>query len=111
VAGRPLDQLDPVPVGIGDPAGPRAVRAVGRRGRLGRDRFRGKVGEGCVQRLDLDDEVVDAGTDVDLAPCRVVDQLDGDEVVARQPKHGQAAERRTLDGPDDRVADGGVERQ
>ncbi len=55
--------------------------------------------------------MVDAGTKVDLALRRVVDQFNGDEVVARQPEHGQAAERRPLDGPDDRVADSGVERE
>jgi hypothetical protein len=111
MAGRPLDQLDPVAVRVGDPTGPRPVRAVGKPGRLGRDRLRGKIGEASVQRLDLDDEVVDAGAEVDRAPRRVVDQLDSDEVVARQPEHGQAAEHRPLDGPDDRVADGGVERE
>src|SRR5262249_40033617 len=100
-----------VAVRVGDPTGPRAVRAAWKLGWLGRDPRGGKIGEGCVQRLGLDDEVVDAGAEVDLAPRRVVDQLDGDEVVARQPEHGQPAERRPLDGPDDRVADGGVERE
>jgi hypothetical protein len=61
MAGRPLDQLDPVAVRVGDPTGPRPVRAVGKPGRLGRDRLGGKVGDGGVQRLDLDDEVVDPG--------------------------------------------------
>jgi hypothetical protein len=81
VAGRPLDQLDPVTVRIGDPAGPRPVRAAGKPGRAGRDPLGGKIGEGRVQRLDLDDEVADAGAGAGLAPGRVVDQLDGDEVI------------------------------
>jgi hypothetical protein len=66
VAGRPLDQLDPVAVRIGDPTGPRPVRAAGKPGRPGRDPLGGKIGEGYVQRLDLDDEVADAGAEVGL---------------------------------------------
>src|SRR5215475_2463847 len=60
VAGRPLDQLDPVTVWIGDPAGLRSVRAAGTPWWLGRGPFGGKVGESRVQRLNLDDEVIDA---------------------------------------------------
>ena len=41
----------------------------------------------------------------------VVDQFYGDEAVARQPEHCQGAERRPCHGPDDRVADGGIERE
>jgi hypothetical protein len=67
MASRPLDQLDPVAVRVGDPTGPRPVRAGGHFGRLGYDPLRGKIGEGRVQRLDLDDEVVDAGAEVDGA--------------------------------------------
>src|SRR5690349_5553346 len=37
MAGRPLDQLDPVAVRVGDPTGPRPVRAVRKPGRLGHD--------------------------------------------------------------------------
>src|SRR5215472_12943775 len=111
MAGRPLDQLDAVAVWVGDPAGPWSFRAAGKPGRVGRDPLGGESGERCLQRLDLDDEVVDTGAEVNLAPRRVVDQLDGDEVVARRAEHGQAAERRPLDGPYDRVADGGVERE
>src|SRR5262245_23041448 len=60
MAGRPLDQLDPVTVRVGDPADPGPVRTAGKPGRLGCDPLDGKIGEGRVQRLDLDDEVVDA---------------------------------------------------
>ena len=60
----------------------------------GRDPLGGKIGEGCVQRLDLDDEVADAGAEAGLASGRVVDQLDGDEMIAWQLEHAQAAERR-----------------
>lgn len=81
MAGWPLDKLDPVAIRIGDPAGPRPVCAAGKQGRLGRDPHDGKIGEACVQRLDRDDGVVDAGAEVDRAPRRVVDQPDGDEVV------------------------------
>src|SRR5205823_15005019 len=111
MAGRPLDQLDPVAVGVGDPAGPRPVRAGGLSRQLGDDPLRGKISEGRVQRLDLDDKVVDAGAEVDCAPRRVVNQLDRDEAVGRQPEHGQAAEGRPFDAPDDREADGGVEHE
>jgi hypothetical protein len=54
----------------------------------------GKTGQGRLQRLDLDDEVVDAGAEVDYATGRVVSQLDGDKAAARQPEHGQPAQRR-----------------
>ena len=60
---------------------------------------------------DLDDEVADAGAEVHRALGRVVNQLDGNEAIARQPEHGQAAECRPFDGPGDHVADGGVERE
>ena len=40
-----------------------------------------------------------------------LDELDRDELVVRQPKHGQAAERCPLDGPDDHVAEAGVKHQ
>ena len=69
----------------------------------------GKIGEGCIQRLNLDDEMID--TEIFSAPGRVVDQLDGDEGIARQLEHGQATERRPLDDPGDRVAEGAVERE
>jgi hypothetical protein len=82
VADRPLDQLDPVAVRVGDPTGPWPLCAGGEPGRLGHDPLRGKIGEGRVQRLDLDDEVVDAGAKLDRAPGRVVYQFDGDEAVA-----------------------------
>jgi hypothetical protein len=108
MAGRSLNHLDAVAVWVGDPAGPWPVRAVGKPGWLGRDPLGGKADEGRVQRLDLDGEMVGAGAEVDLGPGRVADQLDGDELVTRQPEHGQAAERRPLNGPDDRVADGAV---
>src|SRR2546423_15078534 len=58
MAGRPLDQLDPVAVRVGEPTGPRPVRAVGKPGRFGHDCLGGEIGDGCVQRLDLDDEVL-----------------------------------------------------
>jgi hypothetical protein len=54
---------------------------------------------------------MDAGAKVYCALRRVVDQLDGDEGIARQLEHGQATERRPADGPGDRVADGPVERE
>jgi hypothetical protein len=49
VAGRPLDQLDSITVGVGDPTGPRSVRVarVGRR--IGRNTLNRKIGDGCIQ--------------------------------------------------------------
>lgn len=82
MAGRPLHQFDPVAVRVGDPAGP-WPGAARKPGWVGRDPLGRKIGEGYVQRLDLDDEVVETGAEVDLAPRRVVDQLDGD--VAGRP--------------------------
>src|SRR4051794_6500502 len=76
VAGRPLDQLDPVAVRVGNPAGPRPVRAAGRPGRLGRDPARGQLGQRLLERLDLDNEMADTGAEVDRALGRVMDQLD-----------------------------------
>ena len=73
VAGRPLDQLDPVTVWIGDPAGLRSVRAAGTPWWPGRDPFGGKIGESRVQRLNLDDEVTDAAAGAGLAFRGVVD--------------------------------------
>lgn len=67
VADWPLDQLDPVAVRVGDPTGPRPVRAAGQSGRLGLDPPRGKIGEDRVQRLDLDHEVVEASAGFDRA--------------------------------------------
>jgi hypothetical protein len=87
----------------GSPEPRKAVWSAGSPRLLDRDLLRGKIGQGRIQRLDLDDEVVDAGAEVDCAPGRVVHQLDGDEAGARQPEHSQAAERRPFDGPDDRV--------
>jgi hypothetical protein len=40
-----------------------------------------------------------------------VNQLDGDEVIARQLEHAQTAEYRPLYGPGHRVANGYAERQ
>ena len=50
VAGRPLDQLDTVTVWIGDPAGPRSVRAAGTPRWLGGDPLGGKIGESLQRR-------------------------------------------------------------
>jgi len=44
VAVWPLDQLDPVAVRVGDPAGPRPGGAAGKLDRLGLDPFGGQVG-------------------------------------------------------------------
>lgn len=46
------------------PSGP-----ASRPGRLGRDPLRGKIGQGGVQRLDLDDEMAEAGAEVGRAPA------------------------------------------
>src|SRR6516165_1124964 len=73
VAGRPLDQLDPVTVWIGDPAGLRSVRASGTPWWLGRDPLGGKIGESRGQRLNLDDKVIDAAAGAGLAFRGVVD--------------------------------------
>jgi hypothetical protein len=64
VAGGPLDQLDPITVGVSDPTGPRSVRVarVGRR--IGRDTLNGKIGEGCIQRLNLAGEMIDTRAEV-----------------------------------------------
>jgi hypothetical protein len=53
----PLEHLDPVAVRVGDPAGSRPGGATGILERLGLNPFGGKIGAGCVQRLDLDNEV------------------------------------------------------
>ena len=63
----PLNQLDPVTVWIGDPAGLRSVRAAGTPWWLGRDPFGGKIGESRVERLNLDDKVIDAAAGAGLA--------------------------------------------
>jgi hypothetical protein len=42
---RPLDQLDPVAVRVGEPASPRLVGAIRWPRRLGRDPLRGKLGD------------------------------------------------------------------
>jgi hypothetical protein len=55
--------------------------------------------------------MIDTGAEFYFAFRRVVDQLDGDEGIARQLQHGQVTERCPLDGPGDRVADGAVERE
>jgi hypothetical protein len=59
----------------------------------------------------LDDKVADARSEAGRAFRRIVDQLDRDELVARQLEHAQAAERCFLDRPDDRAAHGRVERE
>lgn len=93
VAGRPLDQFDSITVGVGDPAGPRSVRVVRVGRRIGRNTLNGKIGEGGIQWLNLDDEMIDTGAEFYFAFRRVVDQLDGDEGIARQLQHGQVTER------------------
>ncbi len=55
--------------------------------------------------------MIDTGAEFYFAFRRVVDQLDGDEGIARQLQHGRVTERCPLDGPGDRVADGAVERE
>lgn len=65
MAGRLLDQLDPVALRVGDPRGPRPVGAGGQCGRLSCNPLGGEMGQQLIQRLDLDDEVVDAGAEVD----------------------------------------------
>ena len=44
---------------------------------------RRKLTDGCIQRLDLDDEMTEARAEVDLTLDRIVDEFDGDELVAR----------------------------
>ena len=46
------------------------------------DAPRGKLTDGCIQRLDLDDEMTQARAEAGLILGRVVDELDGDELVA-----------------------------
>src|SRR5262245_60832855 len=65
----PLEHLDPVAVRVGDPAGPRPGGTAGILDRLGLDPFGGKIGACCVQRLGLDDQVVDAGAGTRIAFC------------------------------------------
>jgi len=72
MAGRPPGQLDPVAVGVGDPGGARPAGAGGLCRRLGCGSLGSKMGQQLIERVGLDDEVVDAGAEVDRALRRVV---------------------------------------
>ena len=69
---------------------------------------RRKLTDGCIQRLDLDDEMTEARAEVDLTLDRIVDEFDGDELVPGQLEHGQVAQGGPGDAADDLVADGGI---
>ena len=56
----PLDQFDPVAVGIGEPGGPEVCGAVGRAGCVRLEAMGGDVSNRCMHVLHLDDEVVEA---------------------------------------------------
>jgi hypothetical protein len=55
LADRPLDQFDSIAVRVGDPAGPRCIRVASVRSRSGHNTLNGKIGEGCIQCLNLED--------------------------------------------------------
>ena len=69
---------------------------------------RRKLTDGCIQRLDLDDEMTEARAEVDLTLGRIVDEFDGDELVPGQLEHGQVAQGGLGGAADDLVADGGI---
>lgn len=71
----PLENLDPVAVRVGDPAGPRPGGATRMLDRPGLDPLGGEIGACCVQRVDLDNQVIDAGAGTGLTLGRIVDQL------------------------------------
>ena len=87
----------------------KSVGAVGRRGLLRLDRLGGQVRHGRVHVLDLDDEVAQAAG-LDRAVRRVVDELEGDELVAGELQHRQGAELGAGHLAEHLVAEGGVER-
>src|SRR3954468_21822700 len=59
VPGGPLDQLDPVAVGVGDPRGPEVSGAVGRTRGLDANAAGRELGHDVSHGLDLDDDVVE----------------------------------------------------
>jgi hypothetical protein len=60
--------------------------------------------------LDSDDEVAEAGAAVDRGFVWIVDEFDGDELVARKFEHGQVPQAGLRDVAHDLVTHGGVER-
>lgn len=106
---RPLHQLDPVPVRVGEPRGSRTERPRRMLLRFRPQTLLRQCCDGGGEVADLDDEVAEPGPDDDRSVRGPVDQFEGDDLVAGQLEHGQALTLAGANMLDLSVAEGGVE--
>src|SRR5262249_45075171 len=90
VPGRPLNELDPVPVGIGEPRGPWSLQPTRKFNRTGPQAVARQRLGACDEVINLNDEVAESGADYDRSLAWPVHQFDADDLLAWKLEHRQA---------------------
>src|SRR5680860_871373 len=104
----PLDQLDPVPVGVHQPGRPGAVGTARGLGWSGLETVPGKHPQSARQVAHLDRQMVEA-TDVDGSRAGTVDQLQRGHRLLGEAQHCETSTVVERDAAELPVAQGGVE--